>query len=426
MITPMSDEEFLEISNEISCYHKIFFVFIELASISFDDTVPTACVRFPRQGKAEMLLGKDFWKDLTLQEKMFVVCHECLHVMLDHGVRNGMLVPGATHELVNIAQDITINEMIVDLFNYDRNDLRNWEKYCWIDTCFKDNHQFIKRNENFLYYLEELIKNPPPNTGEEGPSTLDEHGTGAPGEESQENKKAREGIAEALAEELSTEEIEQILKALPESIKDSGLMAGILEYIIAKKINRLKIKFSHIVSKLKKSCMKEIDVDVETFTHDDRRFGEVLARKDIALPGKATLSKLKQDRLLTAVFMDISGSCLDYIPTFEDVFQAFDREVELFETRLFIFDTKVTEVRPGHQVQIGGGTLFDIIETKCQELEAEVGRYPDCVVVITDGDGNRVEPKAPTKWIFLLTPEDSTDKFVPRNSRKFYINQITF
>src|ERR1035437_9214279 len=119
----LTNEEYLEILTSIEDYHKVFFTFLEMASIKLTDEIKTACVRLPKNGKPELSINEDFWKGLSLRERLFVVCHECLHVLLDHGVRNGMDVPGATHDLVNIAQDITINEMIVDLFNYDREDL---------------------------------------------------------------------------------------------------------------------------------------------------------------------------------------------------------------------------------------------------------------------------------------------------------------
>lgn len=433
----LSYEELLDIAASLEDYHKVFYVFWEMSSVVFDDSIGTAAVRFPRAGKPEMLIGEKFWNSLTKREKLFVVCHECLHVLLDHGVRNGLSVPGASPRLVNIAQDITINEMIVDLFSYDREDLRDWKKYCWIDTCF-DNPHVIARNETFLYYLEKLIQNPPKGEEQGGPSTFDEHGmqpdgsikspqpSGGKGDETQAEKDAKQATAESLAGELTAQELDDLLKALPEGVLEAGQMTGAIEHIIARKVQRAKLKFGHIVRKLKKSCLKEVPADVETFTQDDRRFSDVHANPKIALPGKGEIMKPSRDRLLTAVFMDVSGSCLDYLKVFNQVFLAFDAERKLFETRLFIFDTRVTEVRPGDNVRIGGGTAFDIIEQKCVQLESEVGRYPDCVVVITDGHGSPVTPKAPTKWIWLLTPKDHTTHYVPRQSRHFLISQVTF
>jgi predicted metal-dependent peptidase len=421
-------EEKLEIAASLEDYHKMFFVFFELADVFFTD-IPTAAICFPRQGKPEMQLGKKFWEGLTPREKLFVVCHECMHVMLDHGVRNGLNVKGATPELVNIAQDITINEMIVDLFGFDRNDLRDWKKYCWIDTCFKA-PQLIARNETFLYYLEKLIKDPPPSTGDGGPSTLDEHSDHR--EETETEKKNRQQVAETLAEELDVGDLEKIIKALPEQIGNEGAAgqlagsaAGALEKVIKKKVKKLKIRFAHLIRKLKKTSMKMVEKDVETFTHRDRRFNNIMKNSEVALPGKNAVERPVADRLLTAVFMDVSGSCMSYFDTFQNVFLAFDEERMIFDTLLYFFDQRVQPVKVGDAIMIGGGTSFKIIERECLELERTRGRYPDCVVVITDGYGDTVEPKAASKWVWLLTP-GSTREYVPSKSRVFLISQVTF
>jgi predicted metal-dependent peptidase len=427
MRKPIPEDQYLEIISSIEDYHKVFYSFVEMSDICFDDDVPTACVSFPKQGKPELTLGAKFWLELTLRERLFVICHECLHVILNHGIRNGMSVPGATPDLVNKAQDITINEMIVYLFGFNRNDIRDWQKYCWIDTCFKD-PLIIKKNETFIYYLKELIKNPPPPSGDGpgqgGPSTLDEHSDpsvgsdGDPGE-----KQSKQNVAQTLAEELSVGEIEEILKSLPEACTGRGAMTRILEQLIEKKVQKQKLNFTKFIRKLKKTALKEVDTDVETFTHDDRRFNEVLMRRDIALPGKKSIGRPKKDRLLTAVFMDVSGSCIEHLPFFTKVVKAFEEEKQFFDLVMYVFDTKVRRVKWGDRPMVGGGTSFDIIERECLDLENEIGRYPDCVVVITDGDGNEVKPKAPTKWIWLLTP-GATERYISSESRKYPISDI--
>jgi predicted metal-dependent peptidase len=416
----MSQDEQLKIAAMIEDYHRVFFTFFEMSVVMFTDSIPTAAVKLRLNSKPELMINEEFWRKLNIREQLFVICHECLHVMLDHGTRNGLNVPGANSKLVNIAQDITINEMIVDLFNYDRNDLREWKKFCWIDTCFEDLTN-IKRNETFVYYLEKLIKDPPKEPSDGGPSLFDEHADPS-FEGSAEENEAGEKLSNTLAEELSAKEIESLMKNLP-----AGVLTSTLENIIAKKIKKQKIKFDHIIRKLKKSSMKDEEKDVDTFTHDDRRFSDIVnTRPDITLPGKNAVNRYVRDRLLTAVFMDISGSCSLYFNIFQKVFLAFDEERKIFDTRLFIFDTQVVEIKPGDKIRVGGGTSFDIIESKCRELEAQGHRYPDCVIVITDGYGNNVTPKAPAKWIWLLTPTDSTKQHIPSRSKSFLINQITF
>jgi len=434
----MPEEQQLEIAASIEDYHKVFYTFFGMADTFLSDEVKTACVTFPkdRAGPPTLTIGAEFWEGLTKQERLFVICHECLHVILDHGVRNARDVPGATPVKVNQAQDITINEMICDLFSFDRRNVSFWQELCWIDTCFKDPANVL-RNETFIYYLKKLIEEPPEaedGDGDSGapsgsgPRTLDDHAQSEEGdEETQEQADSRVSAAEELFEDLTVEELNEIIKSLPPPIKNvAGTMAGAIEAAIEKKSIRKKLNFNHFIRKLKKTSMKEIEVDKESFTHDDRRFTDVLFRHDdLALPGKRGTPKLERDRLLTALFMDVSGSCMSYFPFFQQIFAAFEEEKDTFDLMPFIFDTSVQPVERGRQFKIGGGTSFSIIEQECLRLEQELGRYPDCVVVVTDGEGNQIKPKAPTRWIWLLTPYP-TLSYVPPTSRHYLISDVVF
>jgi predicted metal-dependent peptidase len=423
-----------------------------MSDVVYDDKLPTLAVELVNHkgevlDKPMMLINKDFWDKHNHREHLFMTLHECLHVILDHGERNGKDVPGSTPETVNMAQDITINEMIVDLFGYDREDFRDWKKYCWIDTCFA-NPRVVKRRETFTYYLKLLIKEQQAGgSGKPDTSILDVHsgpGTGSgepqpgdgegkqPGaggdEKSDAEAKARIDVAKVLVEELTPDEINAIIRSLPENAsKMAGTMAGALESILGTKtsVKRIKLKFANIVRKLKRSRMKIKTVDTETFSRDNRRFDDVIRTSNAALPGKGEREKLTKDKLFVALFMDVSGSCMPYKKTFEEVFIAFDQEREIFETRLFIFDTSVTPVKPGDRIYEGGGTYFHIIEPAALELEKEFKRYPDCIVVITDGYGDNVKPKLPANWVWLLTDGSSTAN-IPKGSRWFKIKDVTF
>lgn len=369
-----------------------------------------------------MLLNEAFWNRHNLREQLFIICHECAHVLLDHGVRNGMNIKGATPELVNKAQDITINHMIVDLFNYDREDLREWRKYCWIETCFT-HPEVIKRNENFIYYLEMLIQDPKSKEAN-GPVTLDAHGD--PSKETEVDKKNRESAAKDIAKVLDPKSLEDLIKALPEGDDLTiGSMRGAYEAILEQKVKRLKLNFRILIKKLKRTRVTYIDKDVETFVREDRRFDDVMARPDVSLPGTSTKQGPQKDRLLTALFMDVSGSCMEHFSKFQQIAAAFDAERDTFDLRLFIFDTSVSEVHPRVSFRIGGGTFFHIIEKQVLELEKEYHRYPDCVVVVTDGEGTDVKPKGPTKWIWLLTPP-ACKQYIPLASKWWLISDVEF
>jgi predicted metal-dependent peptidase len=409
----LTRDELLEISASLEDYHKIFYQFWSMSSVTFTDEIPTAAVSFANS-KPDMMINPDFWDSLNKKGKLFVVCHECLHVILDHGSRNGRdKFPKASSEQINVAQDIPINEMIVH-FGFDRVDLEGWDRYCWIDTCFPDRHP--KKNETFLYYLEELLKN----KSEKMPAVFDIHLGSGP--EKTDEKKNKEDVAYELIGELSDDELQDFLEALGTG---ADSFSGKIEARLEKMKKVKKIDFRHIIRRIKKTSIKEKEFPKESFASEDRRFNDVISRHGVVLPGSTEVPKPLKDRLLTAIFMDVSYSCISYVKTFNSIIVAFDHEKKIFDSRLFIFDTRVTEVKPGDRISVGGGTAFNIIERKCLELEAEVGRYPDCVIIVTDGEGNEVSPKAPTKWIWLLT-DHSTKRFIHPQSRHLMIKDVTF
>lgn len=435
----LSYDELLGIASSLEDYHKVFYTWWEMSDISFtDDELKTAGVHLVDHNgqvldKPSLLINQDFWNRHNHRERLFIVLHECLHVILDHGERDGSEVEGATPDLANKAQDITINEMIVDVFGYDRDDLKEWKDYCWIDTCF-DDPRSILHGETFTYYLELLVKQAKEGKSGKGAGKIFDVHPPAPGEPGADGKPtdpskendARISVAEKLADDLSPEEIETIIKSFPESLT-ARAMVGKLEMLLGtKKTTQLaKLKFGTVIKRLKRTRFKPMPVDTETFSRDNRRFDDIIRSSNATLPGKGERDKPVKDRLLTALFMDISGSCVNYFGAFQRVFLAFDAEREIFETRLFTFDTSVMEIFPGDRIYGGGGTAFHILEEKVQELKNEYRRYPDCVVVITDGEGNKIIPEVPKNWIWLLTDRYDT-RYIPTASRWFTIKQVTF
>lgn len=422
------------ISNMLEDYHKIFYTFFEMASISYTNALPTACIRFRRFGKPDMLINKGFWQFLTPEEQCFVIIHECLHVILDHGVRNGKHIAGATPYLVNIAQDITINEMAVDIFGVKREDLRNWKNYCWIATCFEDPRS-IKRNETFTYYLEMLIKHASEDVKSGSKKTMDQH-EGIPPDAKfepmtpEEEDKVREKIAKDLAEDLTADELEKVKSALPDGDKPGGKQAGSMrgsyQVIIERKTKPPVLRIHKLIAKLKRTRVKMTEKVVETFVQHNRRFASILRHNaDIHMPGEATYDKPKKDKLLVALYMDISGSCVPFIPLFKKVLAAFLNEHAVMDVVAHTFDTRVQRVQFDTPIYGGGGTAFGIIEEQNRKLEEEFHRYPDCVVVITDGYGDQVSPKAPKRWIWLLTP-GNTKQYIHSQSKAVLTKDVIF
>lgn len=409
--TPISPELKRRISLDLEQFHSVFDVFwTRLEQIVFvpaTSSMKTACVTFFEHARGDMHINAGFWLGLNEDERLFIVLHECMHVLLDHGIRSARGIPGATHHLVNIAQDITINEMIVDMFNFPRGLMREWRNYCWIETCFPD-PSVILQNQPFEYYLRELIKNPPPDV-----STIDEH-TPAGGEHGDPDELAKE-----LAEDLTDEELQALLQKMQQQ-GGRGIELSPYRVIIARR-EPPKVNFNTLIDGLKRSKKSRDEKERDSFAREARRYAGL---GNLMLPGKLP-GKPKNTKLIAALYFDVSGSCMEFMGKFHAAAEAFNNEKNLFDLRLFAFDTTVQEYKIGDRVKVGGGTSFDIIEKKNREIELETGKYPDCVIVLTDGAGNAVNPKYSGRWVWLLTA-NGTRRYIPFGARVWPITSVIF
>lgn len=412
-LTPIPASLKQEISLNLEQFHRVFDVFWTLSSIFWvpaKSNIKTAAVCFPPGGRSHMMINPKFWNGLNEDEQLFIIIHECLHVMLDHGIRNAKNIPGATHRLINIAQDITINEMIVDLFGFARGLMREWRKYCWIETCFEDPSK-IERNQVFEYYLKKLIENPPP----EGMETIDEHGDGFGGFDDG----GPDPMAQELGQYLSWDELQALIKSMG---KEHGRGIGLSPFqVVLEQREPEKLDFNTIVKKLKRSKAAKDGRMVETWQRQERRVG---GQTTMILPGHDE-GKPHKTKLITLLFFDVSGSCMAYLEHFNKCRLAFEKEERLFDIRCYKYDTSVKEVKPGEKIGVGGGTSYDIIETECLKVEAETGRYPDCVVNLTDGAGNAVNPKHPNRWVWLLTP-GAVRTYIHERAAAWPLDKVTF
>jgi predicted metal-dependent peptidase len=421
----MSFDEKQEISIQLEQFHKIFDIFWGLADVSFvsaEHRVKTACVNFPKNRKCYIIISHPFWESLNSDSRLFIILHECLHVLLDHGMRNARNIPEATLELINIAQDITINEMIQKLFGFPRGLLQNWENYCWIDTCF-DKPEEIEKNRSFMYYLSKLLENALP----QNVSCIDDHLDGDNSGDEIGSEEGSEGgritniddLAKTLGQYLTEGELQQLINSVSNVTGEGGNDYSPFN-IILKSLAPAKINFTEMVKNLKRSARAKYDREIDSFSRTSRR----LDGCSMILPSRVDGNPNK-NKLITALFFDVSGSCLNYFNVFNSVRVAFEAEKDLFDIRTYIFDTEVTKISPKDTLGIGGGTHFHILENECKEIAKTEGRYPDCVVVITDGYGNAVQPKYPKRWIWLLTP-NAGYSYIPSSSKSLPIVQVTF
>ena len=146
----INPDEWLEISNKLEQHHAIFYKLWAVGKPIFKDEIETAAIEFDRNGNyIQFSFNPIFWSDLSLDSKLFVICHEMLHVILNHGKRSKNLNI-QKKVTANICLDIVVNHSLVNNFGFEKNNIEagirnainsnseNNEKniLCWVDNIF--------------------------------------------------------------------------------------------------------------------------------------------------------------------------------------------------------------------------------------------------------------------------------------------------
>ena len=84
----ISNEYFNEIVSSLRDYYPIFNVLWRFGKPSFSEKTKTASVVFNKSGRPlSFIINKDFWDSIPYEKKLFVICHECLHVIYLHPLK---------------------------------------------------------------------------------------------------------------------------------------------------------------------------------------------------------------------------------------------------------------------------------------------------------------------------------------------------
>ena len=405
-----------EVGEELEDYYSLFYSFWNVGRPQEDASIPTAAVAFAPNGKfIDFVFNPKFWKELSHYERTFVVSHEMLHLVLNHGVR----MVGLNKELANIAMDVVVNEMLVYYYGFDREKISFAEELCWLDTVFPEGG--IPHKQNFEYYYEQLVdKLVEELVGKfmfiDDASTLEGKDFG---KVAKEIHKGLCGFDKADFEE-ELEELEENDTPKGEGRNIGGQLAGTgtgrweiytwQKPPVIQKWYKLFKKFIYIST----------DKDEEQWARPDRRFTEL--PDDLILPSEHENLGNEKEKVSIWLFLDISGSCYNLRHTFLRTYETIPKDK--FDVRLFTFDTWVKEIdttKP--KIYGGGGTCFIAIEKAIQsEIKKQSKKYPKIVSVFTDGYGSYVQPEFPERWYWFLTNErnnyawDRQDEYIPKNS----------
>lgn len=418
---PFDFKENESIRNFMLDNSSILYAIFKVGSCYFDNRVPTAAVMFPKDEGEELqfVFNKDFWNSLTSYEQCFIVGHECLHIINEHGrqIFSAELNP----QLANIASDIVVNHQLEYVYDFDRTLFENLkpENLCWVETVFPGRQ--ISNRKSMMYYYALLEEE----KGDNSKDSIDSHTQGNL------SKSIAKEIVDSILENCSAEDIEKLQDLLPKSNGDgeegdegdgesisnqiAGVNPGGYKMVLQKKRVRPKPKWESVIKRWVNDKKKKAEsIDEQWIKPDERLFN---LNSSIRLPCEKDSEKDVREKMDIWFFQDTSGSCVSYADRF---FRAAESiPTDMFNIRTFCFDTEVYEVDfKKRELQGFGGTAFDVIERSIQNIIKTEGiPYPSAVWIITDGYGNSVSPMMPERWYWFLTHDYFT--FIPPASSKF-------
>lgn len=445
----ITNEEWREISLLLEPHHAVFYKIWQMGRPNFTEKIngmplDTAAVQFDKQGDFIWFhFNPRYWKRLQLKDKLFVICHEALHIILRHGTRTRDL-SNRNKKAINVALDIVDNHLLCKGFGFEREQIEDWQNLCWVDTVFANKNPLPPDDEMFEYYynlFDKVYGHGYIGDGESGgPGLVDDH--------SVLDSEDLDKIIDKLNEELSDEE-KQSLKDMIEKHgnqnksdekdkenSEAGKSSGSWTFASTNKVKKKK-KWETVIKKWSKKFLIDKEKDVEQWARTNRRL--IMLPKTMFLPSDMEVDNADQEKTKIDVwfFLDTSGSCISYKDRF---FQAaLSLPDERFDARLFCFDTVVEETTlESKKIYGGGGTSFSILEEAIQKelssgpgakklhdgtIVQKIQKYPEAVFVITDGYGNNIAPKMPQRWHWFLTP-GGTNNYIDKKCNFFKLNDF--
>ena len=433
------EHEFNEISRSLDRYHAIFYQIWDMGYPRLTFDVPTAAVTFDKRGKRlEFLFNPLFWKQSDTYTKQFVICHECLHVILNHGARIRDLKKTKLNGTVaNLALDVVINHMLIDKFNFDRASIGNSEDLCWIDTVFGKDHAKIERNRAFEYYFGILKQKITQNaskmlqySNDDGSQSdvtgecVDMHDLLESIDDENVKKKLKEHIEKNLNDVDKKDLVDKIMKtgegkSAQNDTNPGNATGGMLLDINIKQQIEKKKKWETVIKKWSLRY-NQTDQDVEQWARINRRIDGLMP--ELMLPSDYDDDKIKNERIDVWFFCDTSGSCLHFKDRFFNAARSLP--TDRFQLRLFSFDTQVYDADINNaRLWGGGGTRFDIMESRIQyEMKSKNIKYPSAVFVITDGFGTNLRVQFPKRWYWFLSTNYKS--CIPKESNIYMLSQF--
>lgn len=471
-VNEMSKAEWEKICLDLQPYHSVFYKMWHMGKPVFTDEVPTAAVQFDKVGQCvRWLFNPEFWSECSDYKKLFVICHESLHILLNHGMRFNK--PEIAN-ISNIAMDVAINHSLVSGFGFIRDQIEGHEKLCWVDTVFPGERiglHGIPDDESSEFYLKLLRKKnksvpnaSPKSKGQSsqgnkkpGQNEEDQQGDGGKQDQQKEKQGGKDGKNPAPDYETldshdfanQGEDFSEIIKNIDKDIsndekkdlqdfvnkqtqgtpyKGAGANPAGMIHVVPDELlkTKKKTKWETIVKKWSRRTLNNNDFDPEQWARTHRRNQEL--DRNLFLPSELEQEdyRLDRKRIKVRFYLDVSGSCYHLKDRFFKA--AMSLNPKYFDVKLNVFDTAVraVDLKKSKEVNVGGGTYFDIIESDVQaSIKTGDGKHPDAVWVMTDGDdfGALVKPEKPKLWYWFLSEPDYRGR-IPKECNKFMLSDF--
>lgn len=394
MSNQLSAEEYLALSVALEKHHSVFQKLWYLGRPIFSHTTPRASVLFNAAGEnLDFIINHKFWISKTLNQKAFTVAHECLHVILNHGLR---IKNCANKRLAGLAMDVVANHLLIDRFGFSRLEIDPENELCWIDTVFPDQPN-LPIDKSFEYYYN-LLEN-----SKIIPTTEHQH------EEIQDFS----DLISKLDKELPLEN-----KSGLETLINyhGGSESAKLWTIVNLPKIKTKRKWETVITRWAKKQLKE--AQEEQWALPSRRL--TLISDELLVPSEFEIETFEKDKVEVWAFQDTSGSCAHFKTRFFKAFKSLPQD--RFDLKMHCFDTRVYEASLSEGKLYGfGGTSFRCIDEYIKSNLKLNQRHP-FIWILTDGYGDTVSPSRPEKWYWFLSHDYKN--YIPNKSNIFMLKDF--
>ena len=410
--------EHFEYSSELAkrVYH--------LGKPCFTDSMQTASLGIMQNGHLHFNFNRSFFDDLDEDEMIFVIFHEVLHYTFLHLFRCLDRLPA----LWNIACDLVVNNFLLEKVGFGNIHNSRFSNFLKTAVTFEnlgivpvnqrssltaeEVYELLEKNQKILQrktgYLRACDEHEWSNDKIQDVSKDGKNTDNLP--EQTESDKGQENKDNEMMEEL----IEQTQKIFRDWTSNWGdTQSGELRAI--GEINKsVDMSWDLILSRRIASCIKL--ACEERWAPPNRKIAYLYP--DVLLP-----ADIEVEQVLLSILMaiDASGSIL---PCVLDKFVAIARSIPKNRVQLIAisFDTGIYPVdiwAKAPKILGGGGTSFNAIDVFARQMN----KYPDLVVVLTDGFASHPTILYPERWFWLIT-EQGNPKNIEGIGRNLMIKSL--